>query len=144
MKKRNGLMIWAKRAVFALALAGTGLMAGCEKKTEDPYSQPIDPVKVLPFGARIDLDSIQYENVMKYANDPRITTIIYFLDSTNQNNNFTGFATSNISILRGTLSDRLNYTTKATGAGTFIFRPGAASPEDSLWFVQNGWKIRTW
>ncbi|MCM1041033.1 MAG: hypothetical protein NC396_01210 [Bacteroides sp.] len=142
MKNLNLLTILAKRAFFALALAGTGLMAGCDKKTEDPYSQPIDPVQVLKFGEYFKNDSIQYENVMKYANDPRITTIIYFMDSINNNNNYGGHNTSNISFIREYLQERLNYTSKATGSGTFKFMAGAASPEDSLWFVQNGWQIR--
>ncbi|MDE6307216.1 MAG: hypothetical protein K2L79_00140 [Bacteroidales bacterium] len=136
-----------KYAIPALALAAAGLMMGCNKPDEvvdDPYAEPIDPVKVLKFGKRdIGYDSIEYNNVMKYANDPRITTIIYLPDSTNNNNDYTGLRTKNISQLRADLTERLNYTPKATGAGTFIFGKDEAAPEDSLWFVQNGWQIRT-
>lgn len=145
----NLLTIWVKRAIPALALAA-GLMSGCNKPDDveddveaDPYAEPIDPVKVLKFGdSDIGYDSIGYNNVMKYANDPRITKIIYFLDSNNNNNNYTGYRTKNISQLRADLAERLNYTPKATGAGTFIFLKGRASSADSLWFVQNGWEIR--
>ena len=80
---------------------------------------------------------------MKYANDPRITKIIYLLDSTNGNNNYTWYSSDDITIIRNSLQERLNYTPKATGAGTFIFRRNKASVQDSLWFVANGWKIRT-
>ena len=114
------------------------------KKTQEQTPAPIDPVKVLKFGDNdIGYESIGYDNVMKYANDPRITKIIYLLDSTNGNNNYTGYSSENISQLRGILQERLNYTPKATGAGTFRFWPGSASVQDSLWFVANGWKIRT-
>ena len=130
-----------KRALPMFALAGA--MIGCNDKPEyDPYAEPIDPVKVLRFGAKLDLDSIQYDNVMKYANDPRIEKIIYFVDSANDNNNYLVLGTKNISKLRGILQERLDYTPKATGAGTFIFGRGLATLEDSLWFVANGWKIR--
>ncbi len=89
------------------------------------------------------MDSVSHDNIMKYANDPRIEKIIYFVDSVNNNNSYAGYMSSKISELRGILQERLDYTPKATGAGTFIFLKGRASVEDSLWFVANGWKIRT-
>ena len=132
-----------KRALPMFALAGA--MVGCNDKPEyDPYAEPIDPVKVLRFGDELGYDSISYDNVMKYANDPRIEKIIYFMDSMPYNNNsHVGYRTKNISQLRGIVQERLDYTPKATGAGTFIFGRGLATPEDSLWFVANGWKIKT-
>ncbi|MDE7101497.1 MAG: hypothetical protein K2O37_01730, partial [Bacteroidales bacterium] len=84
-----------------------------------------------------------YENVMKYANDPRIIKIVYFVDSVLGNNNFDGYGSQSISNLRKKLQERLDYTSKTTGAGTFIFRRNKASVEDSLWYVANGWQIRT-
>ena len=133
-----------KRALPMFALAGA--MIGCNDKPEyDPYAEPIDPVKVLRFGDKLGYDSISYDNVMKYARDPRIETIIYFVDSMPyNNNNNAGYGTKNISNLRNSLQERLDYTPKATGAGTFIFGRGQPLPEDSLWFVQNGWKIKPW
>ena len=132
-----------KRALPIAAFVGAGLMTACEK-TPEQTPAPIDPVKILKFGdGDIGTDSISYDNVMKYANDPRITKIIYLLDSTNGNNNYTGYSSDDIPIIRNFLQERLNYTPKATGAGTFRFWPGSASVQDSLWFVANGWKIRT-
>ena len=134
-----------KLALPLMAFVGAGLMIGCHKSVDDPYAGYIDPVKVLSFGDRdVGYDAIQYDNVMKYANDPRIEQIIYFLDSTYNNNNYTGFLSDDIPILRGYLQERLDYTPKATGAGTFIFRRGCLSVEDSLWFVEHGWSIRIW
>ena len=133
-----------KRVLPMVAMAGAGLMASCDKPVDDPYAEPIDPVKVLPFGKTdIGYDSLEYDNVMKYANDPRITKIIYFVNSTN--NNYIAYNTTNISQHRKWLQERLDYTPKATGAGTFIFLKGRTSKvvEDSLWFVNHGWKIRT-
>ena len=122
--------------VFALA----GAMIGCEKEA----SKPVNPVKVLRFGDIIGYDSIEYNNVMKYATNPDIKTIIYFLDSVPyNNNNMDNLTRETVSQIRQYLQERLDYTSKATGAGTFIFRPGKASVEDSLWFVANGWKIKT-
>ena len=133
-----------KRALpmFALACA----MIGCNDKPEyDPYAGPIDPVKVLRFGEYWGIDSVEYKNVMKYARDPRIEKIIYFMDSINDNNNYITCSSETISnILRNTLQQWLDYTPKATGAGTFVFSSGAILPQDSLWFIQNGWKIKLW
>ena len=143
MKGTRNYITLLKRALPIAAFVGAGLMAGCEK-TQEQTPAPIDPVKVLKFGKNVNIDSIGYDNVMKYANNPHISTIIYFMDSANDNNNYTGYSSENISQLRGILQERLNYTPKATGAGTFIFRRNKASVEDSLWFVANGWKIRTW
>lgn len=142
MKKTLKYKYSLKRILPMVAMAGAGLMASCnDKPVDDPYAEPIDPVKVLKFEYR-KYDSISYDNVMKYANDPRITKIIYLPDSNNNNNDYTGYRTKNISQLRSDLAERLDYTPKATGAGTFIFLKGRALPEDSLWFVANGWKIK--
>ena len=123
--------------VFALA----GAMIGCEKEA----SKPVNPVKVLRFGEKIGIDSIEYNNVMKYATNPDIKKIIYFVDSVPYNNNNMGaYEREKISAYRQALQERLDYTSKATGAGTYIFRRGVASVEDSLWFVANGWKIKIW
>ena len=144
MKGTRNYITLLKRALPVMAFVGAGLMTACEK-TQEQKPAPIDPVKVLKFGdSDIGYDSIGYENVMKYANDPRITKIIYLLDSTNGNNNYTGYSSENISQLRGILQERLDYTTKATGAGVFEFRRSQLHIDDSLWYVANGWKIRTW
>ena len=143
MRRQNLLTVWMKRVLPMFAMAGAGLMIGCNKPVDDPYAEPIDPVKVLKWGKRVGLDSIQYDNVMKYANDPRITTIIYFLDSTNGNNNFDGYGSEHISQLRGILQERLDYTSKATGGGTFIFGRDVISPEDEAWFKANNWNVKT-
>ena len=144
MKRTMHYLTLLKRALPVMAFVGAGLMTACEKTPEQTPAL-IDPVKVLKFGDRdIGYDSIGYDNVMKYANDPHITKIIYFMDSTNDNNNYTGYSSENISQLRGILQERLDYTTKATGAGVFEFRRSQLHIDDSLWFVANGWKIRTW
>ena len=143
MKGTRNYLTLLKRVLPVMAFVGAGLMAACEK-TQEQTPAPIDPVKVLKFGTRIGIDSISYDNIMKYANDPRITTIIYFNDSTNNNNNYTGYSGQDISYMREELQERLDYTPKATGAGTLIFMANVASVQDSLWFVANGWKIRTW
>ncbi|MDE6105768.1 MAG: hypothetical protein K2F84_01585 [Bacteroidales bacterium] len=141
MRRQNLLTVWMKRVLPMFAMAGAGLMIGCNKP-DDPYAEPIDPVKILKFGVN-GYEAVQYDTIMKYANDPRIATIIYFVDSTNKNNDYVAFSSDFISDLRNSLQKRLDYTSKATGGGTFIFGRSMASSEDSLWFVQNGWVIHT-
>ena len=73
------------------------------------------------------------------------TADLHALSLINDNNNYITCSSETISnILRNTLQQWLDYTPKATGAGTFVFSSGAILPQDSLWFIQNGWKIKSW
>ena len=104
--KRTLWTFWAKRPFCLLALVSVGLLTACHE--DDPYTGYIDPVKVLSFGREIGYDAIQYDNVIKYANDPRIEQIIYFLDSTYDNNDYTGYLSDDIPIVRGNWQERLD------------------------------------
>ena len=80
--KRNLFTVWAKRTLPALALA-VAMLPACkpepepnpeplpEEPEENPYEGPMDSVQVLTY-TRKDGWSLQYNNVMKYANDPRV------------------------------------------------------------------------
>ena len=107
MKGTRNYLSLLKRALTIMAFVGAGLMAACEKPTPTPEPEPtstiaapIDSVKVLKFGNTMGIDSISYENVMKYANDSHIIKIIYFNDSTHNNNNYAGYSTQTISNMR--------------------------------------------
>lgn len=45
---------------------------------------------------------------------------------------------------RGALKPAMEYSKKTRAKGTFYFKAGEPSkvPEDSLWIVQQGWKIK--
>lgn len=146
-----------KRAVPMFALAGAGLMIGCEKESPaeptpdndvdvpapNPYDGPMDSIKVFTY-TREEANSIRGDSVMKYANDPRVIKIIYFLDSTNFNNDFRNRSGSELHNERVFLERCINYApTKAVGAGTYVIRPGEIYADDSLWIINHGWKIKS-
>ena len=136
--KTNLLTVWAKCAVPALALAGMALTA-CEKEPAEkaPVYRALYE-KELRFN-HYDIDSIEMPIVQKFARD---TACKHIYLTVTDDNNFTGIATNNISILRNSLNDRIQLAPKKiSGRGDFCFTYGAASPADSIWFVQNGWTI---
>ncbi len=102
-----------------------------------------DSIKVLTY-TRDNASSLRYDTVMKYANDPRVTRIIYFLDSTNFNNDFRNSTCYELHNERTFLEKTINYApTKAVGAGTYIIYPGVIYPDDSIWIITHGWKIKS-
>lgn len=133
--KKNVLTVWAKRAIPALALAGLTLPS-CEKENDKPiYRAPYE--KELRFNETND-DSISVSNITKYLNDTACKHIYMVVMP---DNNYTGFEAQNIEVLRKVLQQRIDLGNNISGRGDFLFRPGAASVNDSLWFVQNGWTI---
>ncbi|MCM1532110.1 MAG: hypothetical protein NC048_07210 [Bacteroides sp.] len=139
MEKRNLLMIWAKHAFFALALAGTaGLMLpACEKeKDKSIYRAPYE--KELFFN-QDNVDSVGDKNVRKYVDDTACKHIYMVVES---DNDYTGYSTEDINIVKTILQRRVELSDKVSGRGDFHFRPNTASVNDSLWFVQNGWTVR--
>lgn len=147
-----------KRALPVMAFVCAGLMAACEKNPEatqepnpdeepvpepDPYDGPMDSIKVLTY-TRNNVDSLEYKIVMKYANDPRVTRIIYFLDSTNFNNDLRNRTDIELHSMRNFLEKTINYAPdKAVGAGTYVIYPGRIYQDDSIWIITHGWKIRS-
>ena len=133
--KRNLLTLWAKRSVFALALAGVvGLtLPSCEKEPkEEPYREPYE--KELFFN-KVYYDSIE-PSVLKYFAKDKACTHIYM--HVMDDNNFTDYPPSAV---RNFLQERINISSKISGRGDFRFKVGSSAKEDSIWFVQNGWTV---
>lgn len=150
----------AKTILPALALAGGAMMASCEKEepvvkevpapsinTDDETNKQKDYVEfniiyesTLPLfktsseGVKIVTDAVNYyirKDEIKY---------IYIVPT----GNWEFCEKIGIKTLREyTLEFMINYSPKIRGKGDFAFQPGEASkvPEDSLWYVQNGWTI---
>lgn len=115
MKKQNSLRIWVKRAIPALALAGTaGLtLPSCEKEPkEEPYREPYE--KVLMFN-EYNADSILTPVVKKYAKDRACTTIYLTPDSNSSFNTGASFLHGYRTKL---LQPALDVSTKVTGRGS--------------------------
>ncbi len=147
MKYTKMLSYKLKKALPAIGMMGSMLMTtSCEQEKDDYENQQKtieltfgawdshNIVKILPDGTRTVSDTI-----IKYANDPTIKTIYLIPDD-----DWSDYAYRNITALRvNGVEHPINYSSKVRGKGDFNFRLGEASkvPEDSLWFVRNGWTI---
>lgn len=133
-----------KAAFPALALICAGMIvASCEKG--EPDLGPTTDVEYKFSSADIGFlfHKNELNSILKYyVNHPAIRTI-YLTPAINDS--FWPVVDSyDISeIKRIYLETIINSSPKFRGKGDFNFKPGEASkvPNDSLWFVQNGWTI---
>lgn len=120
--------------IVAIALC---LFTSCKKAEE---SNP-DPEPTLEIEITFDINgkTITPEILHSKASDKTIRTI--YLVPTGHWNSVEAL---NIQYFRNSvLQPRLDISPKIRGRGDFDFKLGEASkvPEDSLWFVQQGWTI---
>ena len=142
MKLNKVLPYKLARVLPILGIAGASLFAGCSKEDEPPHdveitfvaSDPWDIIQKNPDGTR------QVSQLIKdYVAQPNVRTIYLVPEG-----DWGHISASGIPAIRKkTLEYAINYSPKVRGRGDFTFRPGRASmfPEDSLWYVQNGWTI---
>ena len=142
MKLNKVLPYKLARVLPILGIAGASLFAGCSKEDEPTRDVEVtftqddgwDIIQQNPDGTR------QVSQLIKdYAARPDIRTI-YLVPLDNWKNLGSNAITG---LRKNALEYAINYSPKVRGRGDFNFWPGAASlvPEDSLWYVQNGWTI---
>lgn len=137
-----------KLMTAVLALAGGAMMASCEKEETETQLPPIDvEVKISSIDVRSLFDGPynspergKSELIDYYINNPQIKNIYIVPEKGTWS---TYDASDIIASKQKTLIPALSFSPKIRGKGDFNFKPGEASkiPEDSLWFVQNGWTI---
>lgn len=138
-----------KTALPMLALAGGTMMTSCKKEEpEMPVTPTIDvEVKISLtdvqslFLEQYNMDRKPSELINYYINNPEIRNI-YIVPE--KNTFWSVCSASNIiSLKQKTLIPALNFSPKIRGKGDFNFMPGEASkvPNDSLWYIENGWTI---
>ena len=130
-----------------IGIAGASLMmGGCQKEqptrdvelrfSPDDFSNII---YIHPDETDFTL-SREVSDIIKYLDaQPDIRTI-YLVPS----GDWRGYQSQGVTAIRNnTLSYAIDYSPKVRGRGDFNFKLGAASkvPEDSLWYVKNGWTI---
>lgn len=119
-----------------VTIAGATLMpASCTKveKEEEPHDV------VIEFDESNLNEQLNKEKLQELANDKSVKNI--YLTPIKH---WDGWAAHNIVALRkGLLQPTIEISPKMRGQGDFDFKLGAASkvPDDSLWFVQQGWTI---
>ena len=116
---------------FALSIA----LIGCSGDDDTPI--PTKDIE-LTF-TKNQSDNVSIDKLSSYTADQTIRTI-YIVPV----GNWDGCASYNVTYLRNNfLQPRLDISKKIRGKGDFNFGVGEASkvPEDSLWYVANGWTI---
>ena len=128
-------------------IAGATLLpVSCCKHDIRDETQPLvqEPIEQHPI--TIEFDSmngatvLSIDTLQKYINDETIDTI-YLVPTRHWNSYYPEAITALRKIF---LQPRMEMSTKLRGRGVFDFEMGAAAkvPNDSLWFVQNGWTIK--
>ena len=118
--------------IVAIALC---LFTSCKKTEDDP--EPTMDVEI-EFNFNNFIEILAKENLLKLINDRSVRHI--YMTATGHWDNIG----ANIPIYREHFfQPRIEMSTKIRGRGDFDFKLGEASkvPEDSLWFVQQGWTI---
>ena len=136
-----------KSALPALILICAGMIvASCEK--EEPDLGPTTDVeyKFSSYDMHLlftnDEHSELNSTLKYYINHPDIRTI--YLTPAINDVEWKSMKADKISIFKKYYMEPIiNYSPKIRGKGDFDFKPGEASkvPNDSLWFIQNGWTI---
>lgn len=140
MKIANKIPYRIKRILPILGMAGATLFTSCER--DDPVTppEPIVPTTDIELTfVHDDLQNIHLDTLVKYAIRPDVRNI--YMVPTGHWNHFADKSITNIRRIQ--LAHRLNVSPKIRGRGNFDFSLGAASrvPDDSLWYVENGWTI---
>lgn len=120
-----------KRALPMLAMAAAPMFTSCDKDDE-----PLHDVELVYH--RQDYEPVSIENLTRLSKDPSVQTIYMCI---RPNEDCLDYETRHISNVRGFFTERLNISPKIRGRGDYHFTPGAATVDDSLFFVRNGWTI---
>lgn len=132
-----------KKLIPMLGMAGATLfMGGCDK--EETIVQHDEEVKVHQFEFNKLFDTADgvlcpSTSIQEMLKDPSVRTVYLVPDGS-----WTNFFEKNIITLRvSILEPLLNFSPKLRGKGDFNFAEGEASkiPEDSLWYLNNGWTV---
>lgn len=132
-----------RRLIPMLGMAGATLfMGGCDKEEAQlPHDVEITFTQFEGEKLFYDEGRVRYPSKLaqEYIEDPLVSKI--YLVPEGSWNNYK--QVSVVGLRKSTLEVLLNYSDKFCGRGDFDFCLGEASkvPEDSLWYVANGWTI---
>lgn len=132
-----------RHVIPTIGMAGATMLPTSCAKTE--VFEPVHEVPIQQHDVEIEFDSnngdkiLTFDSLRKHIDDKTVRTI-YLVPT----QHWDGCSAANITYFRKNfLQQRLAMSSKITGRGDFDFKLGEASkvPEDSLWFVKNGWTI---
>ena len=128
------------KKIIYLGMVAATMFCGCRKhEPVEPTPAPTKDIEIV-FNQN-QLKSVQPEAIQEILNSKDAATIrtIYLVPEEGTWNNISIVS----SIRNKVLEPTLKLSPKVKGKGDFDFNPGWASkvPEDSLWYVKNGWTI---
>ena len=141
MKFKKTVPYKIRRALSMAAIIGAPLVpTSCGGLEPDPEPEP-EPTREIEikFDHVTASNVLSYEVLHNYANDKTIKNV-YLVPT----KHWDSYVAGNITFMRNNfLQPRLDISPKISGRGNFDFVLGEASkvPNDSLWFVKNGWTI---
>ena len=126
-----------RRAISMAAIIGAPLVpTSCGGLEPDP--EPTRDVDIV-FNDINRNEVLTMQKLQEYANDKTIRTI-YLVPT----DHWDGYLAPHLPIMRKSyFQPRFDISPKIRGRGNFDFKLGEASkvPEDSLWFIKQGWTI---
>lgn len=129
-----------KRLIPMTALALAPTITSCDKTPTTP-PEPVDTRYDVELGfTPLNTKYFEIDYIQQQIDNPDIR-YIYIVP--HESVNWPRYTRNNIPALRRSLAERLALSPRVRGRGDFPFKVGEASqvPEDSLWYVQNGWTI---
>ncbi len=136
MKFKKTVPYKIRRALSMAAIIGAPILpiaASCHEIEPEQHD-----VEIVFSGTNID-NILTFETLQNYANDKTIKTI-YLVPTRHWNSRVARNITE---MRRKFFQPRMEISPKIRGRGDFDFVLGEASkvPEDSLWYVHQGWTI---
>lgn len=126
-----------KRLIPMLGLAGATLLPTACEKEDEPMHDVVLEFWVNTLGDNIEQLSI--ENIQKHIDDKSVKNI--YIKPIESKCDFSTCKTANLHSTRNYMQRRIDMSPKNKGLGNFVFPVGEIDPQDSIWFVQNGWTI---
>lgn len=123
--------------IVCLLIVSAGVVS-CNKNNQESAPEPTHDVEIV-FDSEIAEEVLTFKVLQDYASDKTIKTI-YLIPTGHWNGNIA----ANITQMRKRFfQPRMELSPKIRGRGDLDFKLGEASkvPEDSLWYVQQGWTI---
>lgn len=133
--------------VLLLALVGGAIaFTACSPTNEPtPNDKPIEEphYNVELFFNNQDVIHIELDTIREYAENQLVDSIYMIPKDENGIGAYEGYGPNALHNVRLFLEERVNVSRKVRGKGEFILSRECVFEADSLWFIEQGWTIRT-
>lgn len=122
---------------YIVSILITVCLISCSKNNREKEPGPTKDVEV-EFNHNDINEQLENQKLQELIADKKVRYV--YLTTTQH---WAAWDSKNIEVLRPFLQKRIEMSPKMRGRGDFDFKLGEASkvPEDSLWFIKQGWTI---